>query len=314
MKILITGGTGSLAEYVVKELERDHELVLFDRVRPGEGRIAFVGDHEYVQGDLTDGGDCARAVWGCDAVVHLAAIPYPTDHRSSHTASLQAMGIMPRGMPFDETMRVNTMGTYHILHAAVEAKVGVVVAVTSNALLGHLDIYRISDNPFPIHCLPIDEEHPIYPEGSYALSKSFQEQLLEMYSRAHGIRAYALRPARIQRPEIQREHARRVQPTKAFTGEVVNGYTDIEDAARAVRMCLDAHRDLPAYDAYYVNAADTLSLEDSGELVERFRPDLLDSVRDLPGRAAFISSAKATRAFGWRPAHSWTRFLPGQAG
>lgn len=112
MRILITGGTGSLAEYVVKALERDHELVLFDRVKPGEGRIRFAAEHPFVHGDLTNGDDCARAVRGCDAVVHLGAIPYPTDHQSTHTANLQAMGVMPRGLPFDETMRVNTMGTF----------------------------------------------------------------------------------------------------------------------------------------------------------------------------------------------------------
>lgn len=109
-----------------------------------------------------------------------------------------------------------------------------------------------------------------------------------MYSRAHGIRAYSLRPARIQRPELQIMRASNVQRTEAFTGEVINGYTDIADATRAVRMCLEAHRELPPYDAYYVNAADTLCPEASLELIEKFRPDLLDKVRDLPGRAAFI--------------------------
>ena len=310
MKLLITGGTGNLAEYVVRELEGEHELVLFDRVKPGEGRIKFVSGHPYVCGDLTNGDDCALAVRGCDAVIHLGAIPYPTDHPSS-VARFRAMGW--EVLPFDETMRVNTMGTYHIMHAAVEAKVKVVVAVSSNCVLGHLDIYKISDKPFSIHYLPIDEEHPRQPEGSYALSKSFQEQIMEAYTRAYGIRSYALRPARIQRPELQQEYARKAPPTKAFTGEVINGYTDIGDAARAVRMCLEAYKDLPPYDAYYVNAADTLAPENSLELVQRFRPDLLAKVRDLPGRSAFISTAKATKAFGWKAESSWTRFLPARA-
>src|SRR5437879_4792243 len=79
MKILITGGTGNVAEYLVKQLERDHELVLFDRVRPGEGRIPFVANHQFVEGDLTSEADCTRAVAGCEAVMHLGAIPFPTE-------------------------------------------------------------------------------------------------------------------------------------------------------------------------------------------------------------------------------------------
>jgi nucleoside-diphosphate-sugar epimerase len=208
-------------------------------------------------------------------------------------------------------MLVNSMGTYNVVRAAVQAGVKVMVAVTSNAVLGHTE--RISGRPYPIHYLPIDEEHPREPENSYALSKSFQEQIMEAFTRGYGIRSYALRPAWIWRPELQREHAEQVGPTEQWSDRLLNGYVDTGDVARCVRMCLEACLDLPPYDAYYVGAADTVALEDSLELVRRFRPDLVDRVRDLPGRSSFISSAKAARGFGWKPKNSWTRFrLPGR--
>ncbi|TAK25388.1 MAG: hypothetical protein EPO26_03180 [Chloroflexota bacterium] len=60
MRVLITGGSGSLAKYLIREMEDTYELVLFDRVRPGEGRFAFVSPHPFIEGDLTSGADCAR--------------------------------------------------------------------------------------------------------------------------------------------------------------------------------------------------------------------------------------------------------------
>jgi hypothetical protein len=79
-----------------------------------------------------------------------------------------------------------------------------------------------------------------------------------MYSGAQDIRAYSLRAALIQRPEMSRMWAEREKPATGLTGEVINGQTDILDARGAVRMCLEASRDLPPFEACHINAADTL--------------------------------------------------------
>ena len=41
MRITITGGTGSLAQYVQDALAGEHELVLFDRVRSEQNRFRY---------------------------------------------------------------------------------------------------------------------------------------------------------------------------------------------------------------------------------------------------------------------------------
>lgn len=76
MKVLVTGGSGRLAKYVVKELEGKYELVLFSRSRPPEDRAHLA----WIQGDLNDYTDCQRAVEGVQAIQHLGAVPYPVDH------------------------------------------------------------------------------------------------------------------------------------------------------------------------------------------------------------------------------------------
>jgi nucleoside-diphosphate-sugar epimerase len=127
-----------------------------------------------------------------------------------------------------------------------------------------------------------------------------------------------IRPAGIYREsdpnpdhnEAQLQAAQKFQPPTAWSYKILNGYVDISDLARSIRMCLEAYRDLPAFDVYYINAADTFCLEDSLPFLQRVRPDLRAKVKgEMPGRAAYISTAKARKAFGWEPRHSWTRFL-----
>ncbi len=305
MQITISGGTGNLAQYVQAALGRQNDLVLFDRVAPGQNRFTYPINHPVVVGDLTSFEDCQKAVAGSQAVIHLGAIPWPVEHPAWRTRVPGA-----EKLPWDETFRVNTMGTYYLLEAAKRAGVKVVVTVTSNCVLGHG--FRLSDRPFPVEYLPLDEAHPLDFEDSYSLSKHVKEDLMAAYSRSYGLRCYGLRPATIMRPEMQEAYARSYQPPAEWS-EWFFGYNDIRDVARAVALCLEAGLagDLPPYDNYFINAADTLALEDNRSLVERLRPDLLPKLGAITGRQAFISTTKAERAFGWKPEHSWTDYLPG---
>jgi uncharacterized protein YbjT (DUF2867 family) len=66
MKILVTGGTGTLGREVVKTLrESGHRVRVLSR-KPGTG-------DDWVQGDLTGVAGLDRAVIGMDAIVHAAS-------------------------------------------------------------------------------------------------------------------------------------------------------------------------------------------------------------------------------------------------
>jgi len=304
MQVTITGGTGNLSQYIQKELEGQYDIVLFDRIEPGKNRVTYDIKYPVVVGDLTKFDDCLKAVAGSQAVIHLGAIPWPVEHpewRQRIPGAAQ--------MPWDETMRVNTMGTYYLLEAARRAGVTTIVAATSNCVLGHG--FRLSDRPFPVEYLPLDEAHPLDFEDSYSLSKHLNEDTMRAYAHGYGMRCYGLRPATIMRPEALEAHAKNQTPPQEWS-EWFFGYNDIRDIARAFSLCLEAGMagDLPPFDAYFVNAADTLASEDSRALVERLRPDLLPKAHDLHGRQSFISTQKAEKAFGWKPQHSWTDYLP----
>lgn len=116
MKILVTGGTGFLGRRIVSELAGRHELRLL--VRPTASRDRFPPNVEYAAGDVTDRASLDRAVAGCDAVIHGAAL----------------VKILAPAAEFD---RINVGGIQNVLKAAEEANtVERVVYVSSFMALG----------------------------------------------------------------------------------------------------------------------------------------------------------------------------------
>ena len=100
MRILVTGGAGFIGSHVLDALRAaGHEAVIFDLV---PSRHHAAGTYETILGDLTRPEVVRRAVGGCDAVIHLAAIADVND-------------VVANPVLAD---RVNVHGTQMILEAA----------------------------------------------------------------------------------------------------------------------------------------------------------------------------------------------------
>ncbi|MBT9317576.1 NAD-dependent epimerase/dehydratase family protein [Leptothoe spongobia] len=296
MKVLITGASGRFARFVIRELADRYEVVLTSRHSPPK---EFAHLH-WLQADLTCFGDCQRVMQGIDAIQHVGAQSEPTDHPEMRT------DFTTQGIPFDTTFKTNLLGTYYLMQAAVEVGVKTVVMTGSNCALGHG--FRISSTPFPIQSLPIDEQHPCYPEDSYSFTKHAGESLLASYTRAYGIRTYVTRPAGI-RTEIQRhEMANTAKPAKAWDPWFW-GWVGSEDLAHAQRLLMEAASELPEHDVYFVNADDTHALEPSQTLIKRFKPEWLPLVNPLENHQAFIRCDKIKRQVGWAPTTDWRQYL-----
>lgn len=115
MKILLTGGTGFLGRRIAAELAPRHELRLL--VRPGSSRDRFPAGVEFAAGDVTDRASLEKAMEGCDAVVHAAAL----------------VKILAPSEQFD---RINIGGLENILAAAASSGVRKIVHVSSFMALG----------------------------------------------------------------------------------------------------------------------------------------------------------------------------------
>jgi len=115
MKTLVTGATGFLGRRLVAELAPRHELRVLVRPRPGVPD--FPSGVEVVSGDVTDAASVRRALDGCEAVVHAAAL----------------VKILAPAAEFD---RVNVGGLENVLAAAAAAGVAKVVYVSTFMALG----------------------------------------------------------------------------------------------------------------------------------------------------------------------------------
>lgn len=292
MKVLITGASGRLGEYVIRELASEHSLVLMSRRTPPDEFSHL----PFIQGDLNNFKDCQRAVEGVDAIQHLGAQPGPVDHPGFRA------GAEEKGISFDATFKTNMLGTYYLMQAAIEADVKTVVMSGSNCALGHG--FRISKTHIPIDYLPLDEEHPCYPEDSYSFSKRCGEDLLASYTRAYGIQTYITRPAGITPEERRKQMAQNIKPISGWSPWLWC-WVGSEDVASAHRLIMERSDTLPSHDVYFLNADDTAALEPSLELVERFKPDFLPKVKELQGHQSFINCDKLKNAVGWQHNTSW---------
>jgi nucleoside-diphosphate-sugar epimerase len=295
--VLITGGAGGCARYTAAELRERYNVTLFDRALPGEGMYPWETDLPFVKGDLTSLSDCMRAITlaQADAIVHLGAIPFNSERQPGQQGA--------QHLAEDETMRVNTMGTFYLMDAARRLGVKRVVMASTFFVLGLG--FRISDNPFIVEYLPIDEEHPLRPEDSYSLSKVLGEEILAAFSRAYGIQTVAFRLMGVDYPHWRR-HSFGVTPEarpegmKRFSSFQ---YVEAEDVALACRLALEAEG-LDSFEAFYL-ATDTTLAGETRPTLERCYPELAPMASGIQGYDGLISIEKARRKLGYEPQHSW---------
>jgi UDP-glucose 4-epimerase len=169
MRIAVTGSAGFVGTYVMRELlSHSHEAVGVD-IRPPAQAPADTA--EFRQADLTDPASLLRAFEGCEAIVHLAAVPDP--------------GIVSP----EELFRVNVLGTFNALEAAVAVGARRFVAASSEGALG-FSFRKVDMKPL---YLPIDEEHPLRPQDEYSLGKVLIEEMCRSYTARGSLSTVSLR-------------------------------------------------------------------------------------------------------------------------
>ena len=279
MKILVTGGTGKIGQYVVRELLRNdrgksaHEVIVLDRVPGPESSTV-----KYLLGDVQDLGQVFEAVVGCDAVIHLAAMKNP----NVATTKL--------------TFETNVVGTFNVHHAAFRFGVKRVVSTSSIAILG----WSYSERDFEPDYLPVDEEHPVKPQDVYGLSKEIGEDIARSYTRK-GLETVVLRPGGVMTPEaleqIRKEGGRRPRKFQTCC------YIDVRDLATAYRLAVE--RPVPSGMVLFVVADDSVVAEPLCDLLPRLMPAVRDKARSLTGTKSAVSTARIKELLGWKPVYSW---------
>jgi nucleoside-diphosphate-sugar epimerase len=270
-RVIVTGGSGRVGRYVLRELRIDFDVVNVD-LRPGEL------SEEYLACNLLDRRALRRALRGATAVCHLGGLDYDVAANPS------------------EYLHVNSVGTWNVLEAAAEVGVRIVVLASSSSVYGLLDSPPASKPQY----LPIDEAHPCVPIEAYSLSKLFVEHAGQAWARSRRVAVVALRPLHVVSVETMDQYDRFV--AAAPRGWLYN-YVAAEDVARGFRAAMLVER--VTYDVFLLGAEDTSMPEptlewyarDVGQVpevrdVERYRSNPVASV---------FTSARASDVLGWRP-------------
>ena len=290
MRILFTGGSGKAGRHVIPYLmDQGHQVLNVDQQpldHPGvDNRIADITDagqmHDVMHslmnlGELDEG----TGVLGFDAVVHFAAVP-----RILITSDT-------------EVFRVNTLGNYHVIDAAVKAGVPKIIFASSETTYG---VCFAQGERKPDY-IPVDEEHPTVPEDSYAMSKVCNEATARSFQARTGADIYGLRINNVIEPH---EYA------SLFPGFIhdpdqrrrnIFAYIDARDLGQMVQRCLDV--DGLGYEVFNVANADTSVAAQTSDLIDRYYKDVRQT-RDMDQFETFYSIEKARDLLGFAPQYSW---------
>jgi nucleoside-diphosphate-sugar epimerase len=275
MRIAVTGVSGEVGGFVARELRSaGHDAVGVD-LREPEG-LELSAFH---RADIEDLPALTAAFAGCEAVVHLAALREP-------------------GLAADDVVfRLNTMGTFNALEAAVARGVRRLVLASSEAVLG----FSFCTQPVIPEYFPIDEGHALLPQDPYGLSKLVGEELCAAYSRRGAISTICLRTSYVFAMEWAEDAIDALtDPMRGQRG--LWSYVHARDAAVAYRLACEVEGFEHA--SLFIVGPDARTAVPSDELLARFYPDTPQRT-PLSGTDPIISGAEAARVLGFTPAHSW---------
>lgn len=291
--IFFTGASGKAGYHTAKYLlEKGYKILNADLVNVQQDRL------DYINIDITDLGQVFSAMSGYrnvnelrknqvpsqfDAVVHFAAIPR----------------IMMRSD--NETFRINTISTYNVIESAVKLGIKKVIFASSETTYGFCFSH---DRPIP-DSLPIDENSPLKPMDSYALSKVTNEETAKAFQRKSGFDIYGLRIGNVIEPNEYYKFAEFCSNPKTRLPNVFN-YIDARDLGQAVDLCLK--QDGLGYEVFNVSNDNNSVDMSNTEILKSFYPTV-PLMRKLNETECLYSNRKIKSILGFEPTHNWKNLL-----
>jgi nucleoside-diphosphate-sugar epimerase len=294
MRVLFTGGSGKAGKHVVPYLvAQGHKVLNFDRVPLGLPGVADL------LGDICDAGQVYSAMRThagydemedgaarlFDAVVHFAAVP--------------RYGMVPD----TETYRVNTVGTYNVLEAALKMGIRKVIIASSETTYG----VCFSDGEVDPKVLPLEEDYDIDPMDSYGMSKKVNEVTARSFQRRFGADVYALRIGNVVEPH---EYATLFPPLASDPGlrrRITFSYIDARDLGQIVDLCLK--KDGLGFQVFNAVNDENAVPQPNSELLPRFFPNVPLS-RPVGEREGLLSNRKIREVLGFVEEHPWQKYVP----
>jgi CDP-glucose 4,6-dehydratase len=293
---LVTGAQGFAGSWLAKALVAEGaSVVAYDRGDPPLSGLALQGieaEVELVRGDLTDGPLIAQTLKDhrVDGVFHLAAQTIVGTANQSPVPTFEA----------------NIRGTWTLLEACREARVGVVVVASSDKAYGAHE------------ALPYREDAALQPTFPYDVSKAATDLIARSYWHTFGLPVAVTRFANIYGggdlnhsrliPEAVSAVIDGRRPVIRSDGSPERDYLYVEDAARAYLAISAALEDGRAGgEAFNAGAGRPYSVRKVLEALCRasgteIEPDI-QGLGNPPGEIdrQYLDSTKIREVTGWEP-------------
>jgi len=304
-KILITGGSGKVGEFIIKKLreKEKYNIIVFDIKEPKGNNVQFI------KGDIRDLKSLKKVTQNTDNIIHLSA--YPNEL------------VMPS---YPEGWDVNCTGTFNVFEAAVTNEVKKVVFASSICATG---IITWTSSDHSVKYFPVNEVHPCKPQNLYGTSKLIAEKLAYMYSRRSNTSFIGLRLATVwfkSEEGIDEKTKLRLKTyikdpsyvstldctdkeRAIYTKDLTWQFVDARDVAQAFYLALEK-KDVK-YGIYNIGSADTPSEWDSIKLAKYFYSDVPISnplVFLVDKKRALWDISKAQKELGYIPLYNWKEY------
>jgi len=275
MNILVTGGSGRIGRYVVRDLVAAGHTVTNADLAPSPGLPGG-----FLRVDLTDPGDVyqALAYTKSQAVVHLGA--------------WANAGVVPDTRTYGDNVR----GAFTLFQACADLNIKRIVNASSAQVYGFAQAA-------PSY-LPVDEDHPFRPCNSYAAAKVAAEVAAEYFIQQFGLNILSFRFMGVRMPNEIAGEIEAMAADPASGSWLLWTRTDARDAAQACRLAVEA-TGVPS-GPYNITGARVVLDHPAAELVAtHFGADL--EIRGLDGYNSPLDCSRAQQAFGYQPRYVWTQ-------
>lgn len=274
MNILVTGSSGQIGRYVVRELvQAGHHVTCVDLV-PAPDKVA-----PFMRADMTDAGDVYQslAYAQAEAVVHLGA--------------WSDAGLAPNHRVYGDNVRA----TYNVLQACADLGVRRVICASS------AQVYGFAADP-PAY-LPVNEAHPLRPANCYALSKVAGESAADYFTNRYGMTVLSFRFMGVRAPARIRAEIEQMAQNPASGAWLLWTRADARDAATACRLALEAHD--PPSGPYNITGPEIVLPNPVMDLVRNHLGEDIEARASLPNHSSLMSCRRAQQAFGYAPRYVW---------
>ena len=279
-KVVVTGGSGRLGQFVIRDLlAHRYQVLSLDKVPPREKLCTSW------LADLRHSGDLFEALRDAYGIIHLGAY--------------QAPNLAPDA----ETLSNNVSATYNVLRAAADLKVKKVVLASSTAAFGFIYAKKLWAPEY----LPLDEDHPSTPQDSYGLSKVLGEQIADSIVSIHeDMTVSSLRFPGVNF-DLSYESFRERWRNPAARASGFWTYIDARDAATTCRLAVEAR--FKGHEVFIASAPKNCMIQPTQELVKKYLPTGAKIKKVASTHWSCVDSSKARRLLGFKPEHLWQDYL-----